>query len=271
MTLVLAIDTATEELAIGLGFLRDEGVHVAGETNLDVPRASLTHLVPSVMRLLEDSDLEIAQVDAVVVGRGPGSFTGVRIAVAAAKGIAHGLGAPLFGVGTLDAVAERFASHEGLVGVVGDAMRREVYPVLFRCRDGVVERLTPDAVSAPAAVAELWGRLEEPILLAGNGLRKYGAVFENAFGDAVELAAEHLWTPTGEALLQAAWRARAAGRLGDGDAATLLPVYTRLSDAEEAERVRRAEAGGTPQNDGAGTLATPSSGVAGPAQAGEGS
>lgn len=259
MTLVLAMDTATEELALGLGFLRDEGVHVAGETNLDVPRASLTHLTPSIVRLLEDSDLEIAQVDAVVVGRGPGSFTGVRIAVAAAKGIAHGLAAPLYGVGTLDAIAERFASHEGLVGIVGDAMRREVYPALFRCHEGSVERLTPDSVSAPAAVAELWARLEEPVLLAGNGLRKYAEVFVGALGDGAELAPERLWTPTGQALLQAAWRLRAGGRLGDGDAAMLLPVYTRLSDAEEAERARA----------GAPAAPSPSSGVAGPSMPGE--
>lgn len=254
MTLVLALDTSTEELAIGLGFLKDDGIHLVGETNLDVPRASLTHLVPSVTRLLDSADLELRQVDAVVVGRGPGSFTGVRIAVAAAKGIAQGLGVPLYGVGTLDAVAERFAEHDGLVGVVGDAMRREVYPALYRCGSGDVERLSPESVASPRATAEAWAVHDEPVLLAGNGLRKYADLFIEVLGARAGFAPEPHWAPSGEALLQAAWRARRAGKWGDGDAATLLPIYTRLSDAEEAERVRC----------GAASAAAPSSGVAGP-------
>jgi N6-L-threonylcarbamoyladenine synthase len=254
MTLVLALDTSTEEVALGLGRFGEAGTHLLAETNLDVPRASLTHLAPSITRLLDSADLEISAVDVVVVGRGPGSFTGVRIAVAAAKGIAQGLGVPLFGVGTLDAVAERFAGRDGLLGVVGDAMRKEVYPALFQCSGGSVSRLTPDAVAFPASVAQQWQALDVPIMLAGNGLRKHAAVFEDALGARAEFAPEPLWTPSGEALLQAAWRARRDGTLGDGSVATLLPVYTRLSDAEENERARTA--GG----------ATPASGVAGPAE-----
>lgn len=252
MTLVLALDASTEELAVGVGFLRESGVHLLGETNLDVPRASLTHLVPSVIRLLESIDLDRRDVGAVVVGRGPGSFTGVRIGVASAKGIAQGLGVPLYGVGTLDAVAERFSGREGLVGVLGDAMRREVYPALFRVHAGRVERLAPDTVTAPARVAEEWRSMEEPVLLAGNALRKYASVFSDAMGEAATFASEDLWTPSGESLLSAAWRAWRAGALGDGDAGTVLPVYTRLSDAEEAERARRGAPHYSPRNGVAG-------------------
>jgi tRNA threonylcarbamoyl adenosine modification protein YeaZ len=238
MALFLALDTATEEVAVGLGEFGAEGVVLLGETNLDVPRASLTHLAPAVTRLLESTGRAVRDVRAVIVGRGPGSFTGVRIGVAAAKGIAQGLQVPLYGVGTLDAIAERFSGREGLVGVVGDAMRREVYPALFRC-DGIgVRRLTGHEVSTPAAVAKAWAEIGEPILLAGNGLRKYAAVFGDALGGGGLFAPEAAWTPTGESLLLAGWRAHQAGVLGDGDPATLLPIYTRLSDAEEAERSR---------------------------------
>lgn len=239
MRLVLALDTATEEVAVGLGRFEVGGVHLLGEMNLDVPRASLTHLVPTVTRLLESVGHGIGDVDAVVVGRGPGSFTGVRIGVAAAKGLAQGLGAPLYGVGTLDAVAERFAGRDGLVAVVGDAMRREVYPALFRCDGATAGRLEADRVCAPAAVAERWAaEVGEPLLMTGNGLRKYRDVFADALGERVTFAPEALWTPTGEALLQSAWRAWRSRDLGDGDPATVLPVYTRLSDAEENERER---------------------------------
>ena len=254
MKLLLALDTSTEELAVGLGSFTPEGVHVIGEVNLNVPRASLTHLVPSIQRLLESVDLEVRDVGAVIVGRGPGSFTGVRIGVATAKGIAQGLRVPLYGVGTLDAIAERFAGRDGLVGVIGDAMRKEVYPALFRCTGGVVRRLTPHAVASPAAVAEEWRAYGEPIVIAGNGLAKYAEVFESVLGDALSVAHEAMWAPTGQALLAAGWRSRAEGRPGDGDAGALLPVYTRLSDAEVNERVRS----GAP-------VTNPDSGVAGPA------
>jgi len=254
MTLYLALDTSTEELAVGLGSFASEEVHLIGEVNLDVPRASLTHLVPSIQRLVASADLEVGDIGAVVVGRGPGSFTGVRIGVATAKGIAQGLGVPLYGVGTLDAIAERFAGRDGLLGVVSDAMRREVYPALFRCRNGEVRRLTPHRVAPPDEVAREWLALDEPIVLTGNGLIKYADLFTAAMGESASLAHEAMWAPTGQALLAAAWRLRHAGEQGDGDAASVLPVYTRLSDAEVNERVRN---GSTPVN--------PANGVVGPA------
>ena len=256
MKLTLAFDTSTEEVATGLGKVGVRGVHLLGETNLDVPRASLTHLFPVIMRLLQSADCTVADVDTVVVGRGPGSFTGVRIGVSAAKGIAQGRAVPLYGVNTLDAIAERFSGRQGLVGVVGDAMRREVYPALYRLSGRNVERLTGDAVASPATVAAQWAALGEPVLLSGNALRKYADVFTSAMGDAAMLAPEALWTPTGESLLMATWRAQASGTLGDGDPGTLLPVYTRLSDAEEAERSLAGVRG-----------PSPASGVAGPGPA----
>jgi tRNA threonylcarbamoyl adenosine modification protein YeaZ len=249
--LVLAIDTSTAETAVGLGLYPYEpggGPEVVGEANVATPRAALTHVFPMVAHLLEECGHTARDVHAVVVGRGPGSFTGVRIGVAAAKGLAQGLGVPLWGVGTLDAIAERFAGREGLVGVVGDAMRREVYPALFRCEAGTVERLEPDIVVAPAETAERWAReTTGPIMLVGNGMAKYEGVFAAALGERIEVAPPATWGPTGAALLQAAWR---AGAPWSGDSiASVLPVYTRLSDAEEAERARTA---------------VPASGVAGP-------
>jgi N6-L-threonylcarbamoyladenine synthase/protein kinase Bud32 len=236
--LVLALDTATQECAVALAlwpYPEGSQPELVGETNVATPRAALTHAIPMIERLLEECGHLIRDVDAVVVGRGPGSFTGVRIGIATAKGLAQGLGVPLYGVGTLDAIAERFAGRDGLVAVVGDAMRREVYPALFRCENGSVSRLTPDTVSGPAEVAARWAEgLGEQILLAGDGLEKYAEVFAAALGDRAEIAPAAMWGPTGGSLLQAAWRTGAA-REG-GSVATVLPIYTRLSDAEEAER-----------------------------------
>jgi len=256
MSLVLALDTSTSECAVGLACWPEDEAdrpRLLGETNIATPRAALTHAVPMIERLLEECGHGIREIEAVVVGRGPGSFTGVRIGISTAKGLAQGLGVPLYGVGTLDAIAERFAGRDGLVGVVGDAMRHEVYPVIFRCSGGSVVRLAPDTVARPADVVAEWARdVSEPLLLAGDGLAKYAELFAGALGDRVEIAPEAMWAPTGGALLQAAWRTGAATQ--SGSAAAVLPIYTRLSDAEEAESARQAPCGS----------GLPASGVAGP-------
>lgn len=255
MRLVLALDTATAECAIGLGLWPCDGdgePRLLGETNVATPRAALTHAAPAITRLLEECGRQIGDVDAIVVGRGPGSFTGVRIGIATAKGLAHGLAVPLYGVGTLDAVAERFAGRDGLVAVVGDAMRKEVYPALFRGSGGAIERLSADSVAKPADAAAAWAAsLDEPVLLAGDGLAKYVDVFASVLGARAEIAPQAMWSPTGASLLQAAWRDRVTE--SGGGAAGVLPIYTRLSDAEEGEAVRE---GRSPE--------LPGSGVAGP-------
>lgn len=265
--IVLALDAATEHIAIALAEVAPGALRVLGEVDFSARRAALGRLLPSLRDVMADSGVAGEDVAAVCVGRGPGSFTGVRIAVATAKGLAHGWGVPLVGFGTLDAVAWRFAEHEGLVGVVGDAMRGEVYPCAFRCGGGRAERLDPYHVANPALAAASWAALGEPLLLAGNGLAKYRDVFAEGLGGRAVFAEEVLWTPTGTTCIQAALGEpeppSLTVALNDPHAAgrhpgVLLPVYTRLSDAEEIERQR---AGGV-------ASAVPRGGVAG-AGAGE--
>ena len=251
--ILLALDTATERTTVGVAHLGEERLELYGAAVVDAPRAAMSRLLPMVETLLAANNLTIADVDGVIVGCGPGSFTGVRIGVATAKGLAHGLSCPLGGVGTLDAVAWSFANDDATVAIVGDAMRGEVYPALFRCRDGLVTRLTPDRVAKPADVAAEWAALGLPLVLAGNGLHKYAAVFQEALGAHAVMASEELWPPHAAGLF-GAWTAQlGSDERGSGDAADVLPVYTRLSDAEENEHAR---AGGS-------IAPTPRSGVFG--------
>jgi N6-L-threonylcarbamoyladenine synthase len=140
-----------------------------------------------------------------------------------------------------------------LLGVLGDAMRGEVYPALFRCAHGRAVRLAPDRVGKPGDVAREWAALGEPLTLAGNGLRKYGELFAETLGDAATVADEKLWAPYAHGLFAAFVAGRAQDTLGSGDPGELLPIYTRLSDAEENEAARAGQA----------TAPTPASGVAG--------
>lgn len=255
---VLAFDTANEVVAVGVGRVgvQDEGgcafvlapcsqEGIVATKEVAAHRASNTVLLHEVDALLAESGVSKEEIAAVVCGRGPGSFTGVRICMATAKGMASALEVPLLGVSTLDAVAwNAWASGvRGRVLVAADAMRKEVYPVLFDIDDQGVQRLTTDTVvkaaDAPSWVSEALQTLganqdQDSALdaILGDALVKYADIFEPLGA----LADESLWAVSGRGLLL-------AERAG-GNPATLLPVYTRLSDAEENERIRLAKEDG---------------------------
>lgn len=264
--LILALDTATEAVGIGIGALGDSAspIEVLHDEASLAPRQANTVLLGRARDALAALGAGFKDVRIVVAGRGPGSFTGVRIGVATAKGLARGLEAPLFGVGSLDAIAWRLAGRfEGTIALLGDAMRGEVYPALFSASGGRVERLTADTVARPADVAAAWSReLGGPVLLAGNGLAKYEDGFREALPHAM-IAGRDDWYPSGAGLLAAFEEARRGGEAAGGDPGIVLPIYTRLSDAEENERARREAGAAT----GAAPEAVPGTGVAGEGQA----
>ena len=239
--LVLAFDTAGDTIAVGLGIRTGDEVALVGRSDFSARRQANARLLHTIADLLDQSGRAPSELSEIVVGLGPGSFTGVRIGVATAKGIAQGLGVPLYGVSTLDAIAWRLKDATGTVAVVADAARGEVYPALFEIAGGAVTRLTPDTVMRPEAAAELFADQGRDIVLTGDGLVRYADVL--CASERMTCADEHLWAPSGEGLLAAYLAAQRATMLGDGDPAAVLPVYTRLSDAEENERARAAEAG----------------------------
>lgn len=243
---VLAFDTANEVIAIGLGVLRAQTrtVELVASVEAEARRASNTQLLPRIDAALADHGIAREDLACVAVGRGPGSFTGVRIAMATAKGVASALEAGLVGVSSLDAVAWNAwaAGDRGPLAVVADAMRKEVYPVRYLLNDEGVERLEADRVVKAEDAAEELAADAAVQQVTGDALRKYGELFASC-GTAL---APELWTPTGRGLLlslQAAWRAGEADPFDAHrhDPAFALPVYTRLSDAEENERIRLAK------------------------------
>ncbi len=144
MTLVLAIDTATPAVTAGVVLVGDEVTTLAERITVDA-RAHAERLTPNVLAALADSGRTMADLDAVVVGCGPGPFTGLRVGMATAAAYGHALGIPVFGVCSLDAIGR---STSGEVLVVTDARRREVY--WARYRDGL--RVVGPEVHAPADV-----------------------------------------------------------------------------------------------------------------------
>ncbi len=241
MSAVLALDTSTDMLACAAARVEAGEVEPLASGDHLCRRKANVELATTALDVLRRAGLSMADVDQVLVGRGPGSFTGVRIGIATAKGLACGLGVPLHGASTLDAVAWTAwgAGRRGRLAVVGDAMRGEVYPGLYLLDDeGAHRRFEAERVlKADAAVAELADLPDAgELTLTGDGLKRYRTRFEGA--GLTDVLEEGLWHPTGEGLVRAATAPDFVPALGDGDPALVLPIYTRLSDAEENERTR---------------------------------
>lgn len=242
---VVAFDTANEMISLGLGRLNraKKAIECVASREVGAFRASNKKLLPEVDALLAEYGVSRSEVACVVCGRGPGSFTGVRICLASAKGVAIGLGVALFGVSTSDAQAwQQWARGvRGSVVVLGDAMRKEVYPVRYRIAEAGIERLNADTVMKAAALPE-WLGADASQRIVGDALKKYADLCAGCG----EIAGEEERYPAGLGLLLAAQSAWSEGTFDPdnqslGDPCALLPVYTRLSDAEEHERIKFAK------------------------------
>jgi len=171
----------------------------------------------------------------VAVAEGPGSFTGVRIGVAAAKGFAWGKQIPCYGISTLEAMAESLGAYSGIVCPVMDARRSQVYSALFRAKSGKLERLTDDRAIALKDLSEELKNYEEPVFLVGDGSNLCYNTLVNQIPNLV-LPPEHRLhqRAVGVAIL--------AGRMADAGLAPsgneLNPNYLRLSQAER-ERLEK--------------------------------
>ena len=240
--LVLALDTSTDMLACAVARVDNCAVDVLAAGDHLCRRRANVELVGTCQDTLAAAGLKMADVDAVLVGRGPGSFTGVRIGIATAKGLACGAGVGLYGTSALDAMAQTawLAGTRGRLAVVADAMRGEVYPGIYELDEkGAHRTFTAESVvKADACVAELAARADAgELTLSGNGLLKYAEKFAAAGFGANRCTAQDAWWPTGEGLVRAAVEAGVFAEQ-NGDPALVLPIYTRLSDAEENERTR---------------------------------
>ena len=200
----------------------------------------LTHsqtLMTMAQELLKSCDLTAQDVQAVAVAAGPGSFTGVRIGVAAAKGFAWGGELPCYGVSTLEAMAMNLGVYSGYVLPVMDARRSQVYNAVFRAANGELERICEDRAISLEALAQEIKNLPETVFLVGDG----SILCYNALKDTVPnlvLPPEHRLHQRAAGVALAAEKAIAAG--DPGDAAALTPNYLRLSQAER-ERLAREQ------------------------------
>ena len=229
--LILAFETSAKAASVAL----TDGEKLLGES---YQNTGLTHsqtLLPMAQELLDSCGYKPEQVEAVAVAAGPGSFTGVRIGVAAAKGFAWGAQTPCYGVSTLEAMALHLSAWNGLVVPVMDARRNQVYTATFTAQDGELERLCEDRAISLEELGQELKNAAQPIFLVGDGsILCYNTL--KADVPNLVLPPEHRMHQRATGVALAAVKQIAAGKPGDG--ARLNPNYLRLSQAER-ERMER--------------------------------
>ena len=229
--MILAFETTAKAGSVAL---YDNG-KLLGE---QYQNTGLTHsqtLMVMAEDLLKQCGRTVADITAVAVAEGPGSFTGVRIGVAAAKGFAWGGQLPCYGVSTLEAMAETLGIYQGYVCACMDARRNQVYNALFYVNCGEMERFSEDRAIALVELKEELLHLDGPIYLVGDGAE---LAYKHLSAEVEELILppEHRRHQRAPGVAIAAAKKIAAGESGDANAMT--PNYLRLSQAER-ERMER--------------------------------
>ena len=225
--LILAFETSAKAASAALlrnGILLGESYQNTGLTH------SQTLLVMA-QDLLKQCGLTVGDVTHVAVAEGPGSFTGIRIGVAAAKGLSWGGELPLCGVSTLEAMAVGLGAYEGIVCPVMDARRSQVYNALFRAEGGKLTRIAPDRAISLEDLGKELAELPGPVFLVGDG----SYVANKALPGTV-LPPEHRLHQRAAGVALVAAEKISSGEICDG--AALVPNYLRLSQAER-ERLER--------------------------------
>lgn len=218
----LALETATPAGSVAVG----RGDEVLAEVMLGTERRHAEALLPAVKSALEQADLDASAIGAVVVGAGPGSFTGVRIAAATAKGLVHALGVPLFAYSSLAAVAAGAATGERALCALFDARRDEVYAACYRFGgpQGMITEREPAALRVGDVLALTRGL--DPIYIGDGALANADRI--RAAGGTV--APAPLAQPRASSLLWLARVAPGSGRIPN--AAEWQPDYVRPPGAE---------------------------------------
>ena len=222
---ILALETSAK--AVSAAVSEDGKILCSGYQD-----TGLTHsrtLMPIVEHILKNTGLTVADMDAIAVAAGPGSFTGIRIGVAAAKGLAFAADKPAVGVSTLAAMARNVAFCDGLVICAMDARRQQVYNALFEAKDGQLTRLTPDRAIALEDLAEELRSDPRPKTVVGDGARLCFAHLTEA-GISCRLAPAQLVMQNAMSVALEAEAMAAEGKLVSVQA--LEPVYLRPAQAD---------------------------------------
>jgi tRNA threonylcarbamoyladenosine biosynthesis protein TsaB len=225
---LLAFDTSTDLMSVAVARVAGGRVEVFRQDGPGGAQASAA-LIPQILDLLGQAGLQLGELAAIVFGRGPGSFTGLRTACSVAQGLAWGAGLPVLPVDTLQAVADEAREHRGVDRVVAvqDARMDEVYSAAYAFEGGLWQRQSEFRLSRPEDV-----QLPAGWLAAGNACSRYGGRLPPGDHFGVQ--------PTASALLRMAPALIAAGQAVPAGQAIPLYIRDKVALTTEERAARRA-------------------------------
>ncbi len=224
---ILSIDTSTPAGSVAIS----DGDRLLAQEQQGVAGTHADRLLASVDHLLHICGLEQEDIEAVAVAIGPGSFTGLRIGLATAKGFCLARGLPVAGVSSLASLALNGREFSGTVVSLIDARRGEIYAAAWSASArGKMRPVMKECVAAPAAVAAMLKKLKGELLLVGDGAIEYGAALLKSIGKRARMAYGTQLLPQAANLAELARPRLENGRCDD--LASLVPNYVRRSDAE---------------------------------------
>jgi tRNA threonylcarbamoyladenosine biosynthesis protein TsaB len=224
---IVAIETSSRRGSVAIAVGPD--LIATAEFTADLRHA--VELLPSIDRLCRNAGWPPASIEQVHVSIGPGSFTGLRVAVTAARHLALAVGARIVAVPSLAVIAEN-ACLQPRVAVILDAKRRQVYAGLFERRGQGHVALGPPVLAEPGP----WlAAIPRPLAVIGEGIAYHRAAIDAAGVFVIE---EKLWLPRAESVHRLGWQLASAGRFTP--AGELVPLYLRRPEAEEIWEQRHA-------------------------------
>lgn len=232
---ILALDSSG--LVASVALLDDNGL--IAEYTVNYKKTHSQTLLPMLDEIVKMTETDLKKVDAIAVSGGPGSFTGLRIGAATAKGLGLALDKPLIHVPTVDAMAYRLYGYDGLICPIMDARRSQVYTGIYRFANGIFQVIEPQMAVKVAELTKKLDAYHSRVCFLGDGVEAYADQIDELLETEHQYAPAHLNRQSAASVGRLAMEYYKEGKTES--AADHKPEYLRKSQAER----EREEKNGT--------------------------
>lgn len=234
---ILAIDTSS--LVATIAIINEE--NLLGEYTINTPMTHSQKLMPIIDELMSNLDMSMKDIDLIAVSRGPGSFTGIRIGVATAKGLAHPTNIPVIGISSLEGLANNITYSKDLICPIMDARRNQVYTGVYKWEDYALKNVVEETPLTIDELMEILLQKKEKVVFLGDGLNRYKKDIEKTLGYRAVFAPKYVSMQRASSIGQLA-----LNKIKNEDNVLqnyldISPVYLRKSEAERQyeEKMKR--------------------------------
>jgi len=237
--LILAVETSGRIGSVVIAL----GEQMLSEARFSGPMRHSAEIFPVVHRLLDRFNRKPKEIEHIYISIGPGSFTGLRIAVALAKTMHLANAAKIIAVNTLDVIAANATDYiikeekaKGLaeIATILDAKRNQFFIAVYQNKQGQWKKSMPDCLMTARQFLENFARNAQPIWLLGEGLVYHKDKFKT---DGTRFLNERYWSPRAEKVHLLGWQKALAGQFADP--LTLQPTYLRRPDIKEKRNAKQ--------------------------------